>query len=122
MNSNISVCPTHNIKFDSTKYQGCIACTYRQCLKCSKYNINHDSQYQTCFTCNTQDKQPCIQCKTNLVKQPYKYCFQCNQGRSSVLPQNKVQLAQPTLMKSIEPTEPQYVPMYMTQPLKFYHQ
>lgn len=115
---NQTICNIHNMKFDPTKYSGCIACTYKKCTHCGKYNIKHDNQYQICFTCNQQGKQPCINCKTNLVKQPFKYCFNCNQSRQKTVP-----IAPPTLMKTLDSPFVQFTEQgFRYNPVKFYHQ
>ena len=115
MNQSISICPTHNIKYDPSKYQGCIQCTYKQCLKCGKYNIKHNSQYQTCFICNQQDKQQCVQCKTNMVKLPFKYCYNCNQQYKKQQP-----ITNPTPQPSLEPVS-NYPTVYQF-PMKLFRQ
>lgn len=118
--SNNQICQTHQMPFDATKYSGCIACTYKQCLKCHKYNIKHDSQYTTCFTCNSANKQPCVQCKQHLVQLPYKYCYLCNQSYKQSQQQHQKQPIQlPTHTQTIDPG---FQPLYSQYPIKFFHQ
>ena len=128
MNPSQFICQTHQMPYDSSKYSGCVACNFKQCLKCGKYNIKHDSQYTSCYTCNISDKQPCKNCNTNLVKKPFFYCYTCNQTRQpseqKVLPN-----LHPPPQQSLEPDPilqppppPTYIPLYQRFPMKFYHQ
>lgn len=119
---NQTICQTHNLPYDPSKYQGCIACHYKQCIKCHKYNIKHESQYQQCFTCNNANKQLCVQCKTNLVKIPFKFCFQCNQSYKQQQQHQKQPIAPPALTRTIDAPDPGFQPLYSQYPMRFFNQ